>query len=175
MAKCTNCDYPYASGKKCSNCGSDNPSGNSLSKGIGVIGVLIAIFFIHSLTKSGTENNKSSTSNKKNTDTTKVTENTSNTSGDDRNESVNEEDETPEPQNSIPASGTAVASSDIAYFYNEANRSSRNPKYIVKGQEVKYLKTEGDFIYVNFTYANVFTEGWMLISDFENFRRNEVY
>lgn len=27
MAKCANCDYPYATGEKCPNCGSTNPGG----------------------------------------------------------------------------------------------------------------------------------------------------
>jgi hypothetical protein len=42
MAKCKNCDYPYASGAKCYNCGSDNPSGSSSLGGI-VVFIIICI------------------------------------------------------------------------------------------------------------------------------------
>lgn len=44
MAKCKNCDYPYASEKKCPNCGSDNPSGKSSGNIIIVIIVIIIIY-----------------------------------------------------------------------------------------------------------------------------------
>ena len=42
MAKCKNCDYPYATGAKCHNCGSDNPSGSS-SLGSIVVFIIICI------------------------------------------------------------------------------------------------------------------------------------
>ena len=42
MAKCTKCDYPYATGAKCNNCGSDNPSGSS-SLGSIVVFIIICI------------------------------------------------------------------------------------------------------------------------------------
>lgn len=44
MAKCKQCDYPYATGRKCPNCGSTNPSGASSLGGIVVI--LLIIYFI---------------------------------------------------------------------------------------------------------------------------------
>jgi RNA polymerase subunit RPABC4/transcription elongation factor Spt4 len=43
MAKCSNCDYPYASGKQCPNCGSKNPSGNNT---IGVIILIVIVYFL---------------------------------------------------------------------------------------------------------------------------------
>lgn len=42
MAKCTKCDYPYATEDKCPNCGSDNPSGGSTIGGI-IVFVIICI------------------------------------------------------------------------------------------------------------------------------------
>jgi RNA polymerase subunit RPABC4/transcription elongation factor Spt4 len=48
MAKCKNCDYPYASEKRCPNCGSDNPSGKSSG---GVILVIIIIIIIAALSQ----------------------------------------------------------------------------------------------------------------------------
>jgi RNA polymerase subunit RPABC4/transcription elongation factor Spt4 len=47
MAKCTNCDYPYATGDKCPNCGSDNPSGGST-----LTGILVFVFIVLALAKS---------------------------------------------------------------------------------------------------------------------------
>ena len=46
MAKCTNCDYPYASGSKCPNCGSSNPKGK-----MSIGGVIVLIFIIYALSK----------------------------------------------------------------------------------------------------------------------------
>jgi hypothetical protein len=43
MAKCKNCDYPYASGNKCTNCGSNNPSGTS---SLGNIVVFIIVLVV---------------------------------------------------------------------------------------------------------------------------------
>jgi uncharacterized membrane protein YheB (UPF0754 family) len=74
----------------------------------------------------------------------------------------------------IPDSGSATAKSSTAYFFANADINTRSSKYIVKGQDVKFLRKNGDFIYVNFTYQNYFTEGWMLISDFENFRNDQL-
>ena len=48
MAKCKNCDYPYATGKKCPNCGSDNPSGTLNIKGVIFVFIIIWIFFAKS-------------------------------------------------------------------------------------------------------------------------------
>lgn len=31
MAKCSKCDYPYATSKSCPNCGSKNPTGSTWS------------------------------------------------------------------------------------------------------------------------------------------------
>ena len=47
MAKCTNCDSPYATGDKCPNCGSDNPSGGST-----LTGILVFVFIVLALAKS---------------------------------------------------------------------------------------------------------------------------
>lgn len=46
MAKCANCDYPYATSGKCSNCGSTSPNG--FSKALGrllllILGILIMV------------------------------------------------------------------------------------------------------------------------------------
>ncbi len=43
MAKCTDCDYPYATGRVCPNCGSKNPSGKSESGGIILLIIIIII------------------------------------------------------------------------------------------------------------------------------------
>jgi hypothetical protein len=43
MAKCKNCDYPYASGKKCPNCGSNNPSGNTSLGGFILIIIILVV------------------------------------------------------------------------------------------------------------------------------------
>jgi RNA polymerase subunit RPABC4/transcription elongation factor Spt4 len=45
MAKCKNCDYPYATGNVCPNCGSKNPSGKSTLNGA----ILIIVFVIVAL------------------------------------------------------------------------------------------------------------------------------
>ncbi len=42
MAKCTNCDYPYATGRLCTNCGSKNPSGKT-NNTLGILFVIIII------------------------------------------------------------------------------------------------------------------------------------
>jgi hypothetical protein len=42
MAKCKNCDYPYATGKNCPNCGSNNPSGAS-SFGSTIVFIIVII------------------------------------------------------------------------------------------------------------------------------------
>jgi hypothetical protein len=47
MAKCKNCDYPYASINLCTNCGSKNPTGK---KG-NFIGGIIAVIILVLLTK----------------------------------------------------------------------------------------------------------------------------
>jgi hypothetical protein len=49
MAKCKNCDYPYASINQCTNCGSKNPTGRKGS----FIGGLIAVIILVMLTKCG--------------------------------------------------------------------------------------------------------------------------
>ena len=43
MAKCKNCDYPYASGNKCTNCGSNNPSGTSSLGNIVVFLIVLVV------------------------------------------------------------------------------------------------------------------------------------
>lgn len=45
MAKCKNCDYPYATINNCSNCGSKNPTGKKSSIA-GLIVVIIVIMLI---------------------------------------------------------------------------------------------------------------------------------
>ena len=47
MARCKQCDYPYSSITKCTNCGSTNPTGR---KG-NFIGGLIAVIILVALTK----------------------------------------------------------------------------------------------------------------------------
>ena len=44
MAKCKECDYPFATLGKCTNCGSDNPTGPSLIGGLMVIIVVVLIY-----------------------------------------------------------------------------------------------------------------------------------
>ena len=41
MAKCKNCDFPYATDNKCPNCGSTKPKGGSSYIGIIIIAVII--------------------------------------------------------------------------------------------------------------------------------------
>ena len=48
MAKCTKCDYPYATNLKCPNCGTTNPR----SKGIGFFGIIIIIVILYYISKS---------------------------------------------------------------------------------------------------------------------------
>ena len=48
MAKCKNCDYPYATNLKCPNCGASNPQ----SKGIGLFGLIIICVIIYYISKS---------------------------------------------------------------------------------------------------------------------------
>ncbi len=43
MAKCKNCDYPYASGKNCPNCGSNNPSGKTSLGGLILIIIILVV------------------------------------------------------------------------------------------------------------------------------------
>jgi hypothetical protein len=182
MAKCNHCDYPYATGSKCSNCGSDNPTGKSVGKIGGIIILFVLISIVSTIAKnSGTkkDNDSSSDNSEKKTIIKKEKERTSE-SNDDRieekeDEKVEEEEEVIlNTTDEIPESGSATAKSSNAYFYMEADINTRTSKYIVKGQDVQFLRKNGDFIYVNFTYQNYYTEGWMLISDFENFRTNEL-
>jgi hypothetical protein len=188
MAKCIHCDYPYASSSKCTNCGSDNPTGSSLGKGGGVIGILVLIFIIYAIENNSGDkknDNSSSTKDKKETSTKKEKERTSESNDNRIEEKVEEkvEENTKEKveeevkvstNDKIQDSGSATAKSSTAYFYATADINTRSSKYIVKGQDVKFLRKNGDFIYVNFTYQNYFTEGWMLISDFENFRNDQL-
>ena len=46
MAKCTKCDYPYATGAKCNNCGSDNPSGYSSSNPFGCLVPVVILILV---------------------------------------------------------------------------------------------------------------------------------
>jgi flagellar basal body-associated protein FliL len=175
MAKCVHCDYPYATGNKCSNCGSDNPSGKSSSKGGGIIGIIILIIIIYAIANSGGSDNSSSTNSDTDTTSSQAVDNTASENSEKIEEKKSEDKVSVNTSDEIPDSGTATAKSSIAYFYEDANYNTRVSKYIVKGQEVQFLRKNGDFMYVNFTYENIFTEGWMLISDFENFRSNEIY
>lgn len=43
MAKCKECDYPYATGKVCPNCGCENPGGKMSANNIIVLIVIIVI------------------------------------------------------------------------------------------------------------------------------------
>ena len=47
MARCKQCDYPYASENKCTNCGSTNPTGR---KG-NFMGILIVVIILFALSK----------------------------------------------------------------------------------------------------------------------------
>jgi len=192
MAKCVHCDYPYASSSKCTNCGSDNPTGSFLGKGGGIMGILVLIFIIYAIANNSGDkknNNSSSTKDKKETSIKKEKEGTTESNDKRIEEKVDEKVEEKVEENTkeqveeevkvstndeIPDSGSATAKSSTAYFYATADINTRSSKYIVKGQDVKFLRKNGDFIYVNFTYQNYFTEGWMLISDFENFRNDQL-
>ena len=55
MAKCKECDYPFATNGKCSNCGSENPTGSASS----IFGVAIVVIVIMGLIK-GTGGSSSS-------------------------------------------------------------------------------------------------------------------
>jgi hypothetical protein len=45
MAKCSHCDYPYATSGNCPNCGSDNPGGWQ-EKIYGYVGLVILFVII---------------------------------------------------------------------------------------------------------------------------------
>lgn len=65
-------------------------------------------------------------------------------------------------------SGIATAISHRAYFYSEADVSTKRRSYVVSGQDVEYSKTKDGFIFASFTNKDgVKTQGWMLTSDFE--------
>ena len=65
-------------------------------------------------------------------------------------------------------SKTAVAIADKAFFYYDPDISTKRTAYIITGQEVRYFKEEGNFIFATFTYKGVKTEGWMNKAQFEN-------
>jgi hypothetical protein len=74
-----------------------------------------------------------------------------------------------EPSNNLPKSnGKAIVISEKAYFYKEADLSTKKKIYIIKGQSVLYDKIEGDFIHGTYTNEQgTFTSGWFLKSNFK--------
>jgi len=62
---------------------------------------------------------------------------------------------------------SATAISDKAYFYYEPDITTQRTAYIISGQEVKYYKEEGDFIFATFSYKGLTNKGWMLKSQFK--------
>ena len=63
MAKCKNCDYPFASSEKCPNCGSNDPTPSNLTYtliGLVVVVVLFSLFRTSGNNNSKTEINSSS-------------------------------------------------------------------------------------------------------------------
>ena len=63
----------------------------------------------------------------------------------------------------------AIANVPVAYFYHDSDISTRRTAYVTAGQEVKYYKEEGGFIYATFFDRGgaIKTEGWMLKSQFK--------
>ncbi len=49
MAHCKQCDYPYATITKCTNCGSTNPPGKKSN----FVGILIVVLILVALSKCG--------------------------------------------------------------------------------------------------------------------------
>jgi hypothetical protein len=62
---------------------------------------------------------------------------------------------------------SATAISAKAYFYYEPDITTQRTAYIISGQEVKYYKEEGDFIFATFSYKGLTNKGWMLKSQFK--------
>ncbi|MDI9319558.1 MAG: hypothetical protein QM530_03695 [Phycisphaerales bacterium] len=57
---------------------------------------------------------------------------------------------------------------DKAYFYNYADFSEKRKAYLVKHEKIKAIKTENEFVYVEFTNANgKETSGWISKDDIE--------
>ncbi|MBK7886945.1 MAG: hypothetical protein IPJ86_06445 [Bacteroidetes bacterium] len=54
------------------------------------------------------------------------------------------------------------------YFYDEPEVNSLRHSYIIIGQEIQVLDSEGDFVYVSFDNNRIITKGWLLRADLED-------
>ena len=66
----------------------------------------------------------------------------------------------------IQTQGIATVLSDYAYFHNQPEVSTRRKAFVVFGQQVRYSRISGDFVFVIFFNATgTKTQGWLLKSD----------
>jgi hypothetical protein len=68
----------------------------------------------------------------------------------------------------ISKKATYVANKPKVYFYNTPNLNDRRNGYIIEGQSPNVLSSHGDFFYVEFTYNNSVTKGYMLKLDLKS-------
>lgn len=66
----------------------------------------------------------------------------------------------------VSAEGMASVISDRAYFHSQPDFSTKRKAFVVTGEQVRYSKTSGAFVYVVFfNTAGTKTQGWLLKSD----------
>jgi hypothetical protein len=66
----------------------------------------------------------------------------------------------------VSSEGMASVVSDRAYFHSQPDFSTKRKAFVVTGEQVRYSKTSGAFVYVvYFNIAGTKTQGWILKSD----------
>lgn len=63
---------------------------------------------------------------------------------------------------------TAVVKNPRAYFFDSPSINSQRQSYIIEGQEISVVKSQGDFLYGTFEYNGKLTEGWLKKEDFNS-------
>lgn len=66
----------------------------------------------------------------------------------------------------VSSEGMASVISDRAYFHSQPDFSTKRKAFVVTGEQVRYSKTSGSFVYVVFyNTAGTKSQGWLLKSD----------